>query len=219
MKRILALLLTLTLALPLVACNKTKNENKPQDGGDETPLYYTTKLDPAATETNFVQLEMDSGATLVVALYPEFAPETVANFKKLVAEGFYNGKTFHRLYEGFMIQGGCPNGDGTGSTTPIKGEFAANGFTQNTLAHDRGVISMARRTDPDSGSCQFFIMHQKSTSLDGKYAAFGRVVAGMETVDYLATLPVTQQDYSLEKTKPVKAPVIKAATFVNYVAE
>ncbi len=218
MKRILALLLLLTLALPLASCDKTKNET-PENGGENTPPYYTTKLEPAAGETNFVQLEMENGATLVVELYPEFAPATVANFKTLVASGFYNGKTFHRLYEGFMIQGGCPNGDGTGSTDPIKGEFAANGFEQNTLAHDRGVISMARRTDPDSGSCQFFIMHQKSTSLDGKYAAFGRVVAGMETVDYLATLPVTQQDYSLEKTKPVKAPVIKAATFVNFAAK
>lgn len=220
MKRILALLLLLALAFSLAACGKTKGENadKPQDGSENNPLYYTTKLEAAAEPTNFVQLEMANGAIIVVELYPEYAPETVENFKCLVASGFYNGKTFHRLYKGFMIQGGCPNGNGTGSTEPIKGEFATNGFTQNTLAHERGVISMARRTDPDSGSCQFFIMHEKNATLDGKYAAFGRVVAGMETVDYLANLPVTYQDYSSEKSKPVEAPVIKSATFVNYVA-
>ena len=220
MKRFLALLLLLTLSLTLFACNKKqkKNDNTPDDG-TENAAYYTAKLEAVAEPTNFVQFEMDNGATFVVALYPEYAPETVANFQNLVASGFYNGLTFHRLYEGFMIQGGCPNGNGTGSTTPIKGEFASNGFTQNTLAHERGVISMARRSDPDSGSCQFFIMHKKATHLDGQYAAFGKVVAGMKTIDYLATLPVTYQDTSTEKSKPVKAPVIKAVTFVNYVAE
>ncbi len=220
MKRILALLLLLTLSLTLFACNKKqeKNDNNPNDG-TENAAYYTAKLEAVAEPTNFVQFEMDNGATFVVALYPEYAPETVANFQNLVASGFYNGLTFHRLYEGFMIQGGCPNGNGTGSTTPIKGEFASNGFTQNTLTHERGVISMARRSDPDSGSCQFFIMHEKATHLDGQYAAFGKVVAGMKTIDYLAKLPVTYQDTSTEKSKPVKAPVIKAVTFVNYAAQ
>ncbi len=217
MKRILLLLLALALPLSLAACKE--EENKPADGAENKPPYYTTKLDAVTDPTNFVQFEMQNGATFVVELYPQFAPQTVENFKSLVASGFYNGLTFHRLYEGFMIQGGCPNGNGTGSTTPIYGEFASNGFTQNTLKHERGVISMARRNDPNSGSCQFFIMHAKTASLDGKYAAFGKVVAGMDTIDYLATLPVTRQDTSNEVSKPVTPPVIKAATFVNYTAQ
>ena len=222
MKRILALLLLLKLTIPLVACSAKaeNNDEKPQDDSEKSEgVYYTAKLEAAAEQTNFVQFEMANGATFVVELYPEYAPETVANFKSLVASGFYNGLTFHRLYKGFMIQGGCPNGNGTGSTTPIKGEFSSNGFTQNTLTHERGVISMARSKSNDSGSCQFFIMHEKATHLDGKYAAFGRVVAGMETIDYLATLPVTYQDLSNEITKPLDPPVIQSATFVNYTAQ
>ena len=222
MKRILALLLLLTLTISLVACSAKaeNNDEKPQDDSEKSEgVYYTAKLDAAAEQTNFVQFEMANGATFVVELCPEYAPETVANFKSLVASGFYNGLTFHRLYKGFMIQGGCPNGNGTGSTTPIKGEFSSNGFTQNTLTHERGVISMARGKSNDSGSCQFFIMHEKATHLDGKYAAFGRVVAGMETIDYLATLPVTYQDVSNEITKPLDPPVIQSVTFVNYTAQ
>lgn len=216
MKRIVLILLALTLLFSLAAC---KDEEKaPTPDTENTPAYYTQKLDAVSDPTAFVQFEMQNGATFVVELYEQFAPQTVANFQSLVASGFYNGLTFHRLYEGFMIQGGCPNGNGTGTTTPIYGEFATNGFTQNTLKHERGVISMARRNDPNSGSCQFFIMHAKTASLDGKYAAFGKVVAGMETIDYLATLPVTRQDTSNEVSKPVEAPVIKAATFVNYTA-
>ena len=218
MKRILLVLLALMLVCSLAACKEEKSDTKNDTTTNNTLPYYTQKLDAASEITNFVQFEMTNGATFVVELYPQYAPETVANFQSLVANGFYNGLTFHRLYEGFMIQGGCPNGNGTGSTDPIVGEFSSNGFTQNTLKHERGVISMARRNDPNSGSCQFFIMHDKNAGLDGKYAAFGKVVAGMDTIDYLATLPVTRQDLSSEISKPVEAPVMKSVTFVNYTA-
>ena len=181
---------------------------------------YTEELAPADGVTRFVQFKMQGGATFVAELYPEYAPQTVANFQSLVSEGFYNGLTFHRIVENFMIQGGDPQGDGTGTLEQtIPGEFSSNGFEQNTLKHERGVLSMARRTDPDSASCQFFIMHQTTASLDGKYAAFGRIVAGMETVDAIAKLPVTAQKYSTEMSKPVVAPVIESVTFVDFVPE
>ena len=122
-------------------------------------------------------------------LYPEIAPITVANFEKLVKENFYNGLTFHRIIPGFMIQGGCPKGDGTGGPGyGIKGEFAANGV-KNDLKHTRGVISMARAQDPNSAGSQFFIMHRDAPHLDGQYAAFGKVVEGMDVVDEIANTP------------------------------
>ena len=179
---------------------------------------YTEVLPAAEGVTEFVQFKMHGGATFVVELYPEYAPQTVQNFQNLVGSGFYNGLTFHRIYKDFMIQGGDPEGNGTGTIEggTIPGEFSANGFTQNTLKHERGVISMARRTDPNSASCQFFIMHATTASLDGNYAAFGRVVAGMDTIDELASLAVERQLYSNEMTKPVVAPVMESVTFVHY---
>ena len=137
--------------------------------------------------TNKVIIEMDDGKTITVELYPEIAPIAVENFKKLVGEGFYDGLTFHRVISGFMIQGGCPNGTGTGgSGYTIKGEFAANGI-KNDLSHKRGVISMARAMDYNSAGSQFFIMHKDGDYLDGQYAAFGKVVDGMDTVDAIAS--------------------------------
>lgn len=125
--------------------------------------------------------------TVDIELDGKAAPKTVKNFVKLVKDGFYDGLTFHRVMDGFMIQGGDPKGNGTGGTEPIKGEFLLNGY-KNPIAHERGVISMARRGDDyDSGSCQFFIVHQTSLNntlyLDDQYAAFGRVISGMEVVD------------------------------------
>lgn len=137
--------------------------------------------------TNKVKIEMDDGKTITVELYPEIAPIAVENFKKLVGEGFYDGLTFHRVISGFMIQGGCPNGTGTGGPGyTIKGEFAANGI-KNDLSHKRGVISMARAMDYNSAGSQFFIMHKDGDYLDGQYAAFGKVVDGMDTVDAIAS--------------------------------
>ena len=136
-----------------------------------------------------VVIEMENGKQIKLELYPEIAPITVANFEKLVKENFYNGLTFHRIIPGFMIQGGCPKGDGTGGPGyGIKGEFAANGV-KNDLKHTRGVISMARAQDPNSAGSQFFIMHRDAPHLDGQYAAFGKVVEGMDVVDEIANTP------------------------------
>jgi len=129
---------------------------------------------------------MENGGQIKLELYPEQAPITVANFEKLVKEGFYDGLIFHRVIRGFMIQGGCPKGTGTGGPGyQIKGEFAMNGVN-NPIKHTRGVISMARSQSPDSAGSQFFIMHEDASHLDGQYAAFGKVVEGMDVVDAIA---------------------------------
>lgn len=155
-----------------------------------------------------VLIEMENGGRIEVELYPEVAPITVANFEKLVKSGFYDGLTFHRVIAGFMIQGGCPNGNGMGGADEnIKGEFAANGV-KNDLKHERGVISMARSRHPDSASSQFFIMHADAPHLDGQYAAFGRVVSGMDVVDEIAAIPTDWND------KPKVAVRIKKASLI-----
>lgn len=139
-------------------------------------------------------ITMEDGSRVVLALNPEQAPLSVANFIKLANDHFYDGLIFHRVIRGFMIQGGCPLGTGTGGPGhQIKGEFSSNGV-KNTITHDRGVISMARASDPNSAGSQFFIMHQKSSHLDGDYAAFGCVVEGMEVVDKIAETAVGRQD-------------------------
>ncbi|MBQ1967941.1 MAG: peptidylprolyl isomerase [Clostridia bacterium] len=131
-----------------------------------------------------VNVEMENGGSFVIELYPEFAPATVANFLKLVNSEFYNGLTFHRVVDNFMAQGGDPDGTGCGgSAETIMGEFASNGFTQNKLSHSRGVISMARSMNKNSASSQFFICYGDFSFLDGDYAAFGKVIEGMEVVD------------------------------------
>ena len=156
-----------------------------------------------------IRIEMDNGGVIDVELYPDKAPATVANFEKLVKEGFYDGLTFHRIIPGFMIQGGDPEGTGMGgSPDRIKGEFASNGFSQNDIRHTRGVISMARSMNPDSASSQFFIMHEDAPHLDGSYAAFGKVVSGMDTVDEIANVRTTFGD------RPVVPVVIKKMTLI-----
>lgn len=141
-----------------------------------------------------VVIEMDNGAKIELELYPDAAPITVANFEKLVKEGFYDGLTFHRVIPGFMIQGGDPLGNGMGGAkNNIKGEFRANGHP-NPIKHTRGVISMARAFDPNSASSQFFIMHADAPHLDGQYAAFGKVVSGIEAVDEIASIPTDYSD-------------------------
>ena len=141
-----------------------------------------------------VIIEMENGGKIEIELYPETAPITVKNFEKLVSEGFYDGLIFHRVIPGFMIQGGDPLGNGMGGADEkIKGEFAANGH-KNDLKHTRGVISMARAYDPNSASSQFFSMHADAPHLDGQYAAFGKVVSGMETVDEIASIPTDYSD-------------------------
>ena len=134
-----------------------------------------------------VTIKMFDGSVIKAELYPDIAPNTVNNFISLVEKGFYNGLIFHRVIPGFMIQGGCPNGNGMGGPGyEIPGEFTANGF-QNDLKHTRGVLSMARAMDPDSAGSQFFIMHEDAPHLDGQYAAFGQVLEGMDVVDKIAS--------------------------------
>ena len=165
-----------------------------------------------------VQIEMENGDKMVLELYPEYAPETVKNFTELINAEFYDGLTFHRIVKGFMIQGGDPEGTGMGgSEKTIKGEFSENGFTQNTLSHTRGVISMARSMDPNSASSQFFIMHddQAASALDGKYAAFGKLISGEETLDKIADTPVTMNKSMGEVSQPEKKVVIKSITFIK----
>jgi len=133
-----------------------------------------------------VTIKMENGDVIKAELYPEIAPNTVNNFISLINKGFYNDLIFHRVIAGFMIQGGCPNGNGMGGPGySIKGEFSANGF-KNDLKHTPGVLSMARAMDPNSAGSQFFIMHETSPHLDGQYAAFGKVIEGMEVVDKIA---------------------------------
>lgn len=157
---------------------------------NNTDMLKAYKETEKMAENVNVKITMTGGGEIELELYPDIAPETVANFKSLVEEGFYDGLTFHRIIKGFMIQGGDPLGNGMGgSDKNIKGEFMANGFN-NPLKHTRGVISMARSQMPNSASSQFFIMHEDAPHLDGSYAAFGKVTKGIEIVDEIADTPV-----------------------------
>ena len=145
-----------------------------------------------------VVIEMEKGGVMTGELYPDVAPETVANFEKLANDGFYDGLIFHRVIPGFMIQGGCPKGNGTGGPGwTIKGEFSSNGF-ENNLKHERGVLSMARTMVPDSAGSQFFIMVHDAPFLDGDYAAFGRITDGMDTADDIVSQPSNANDKTHE---------------------
>jgi len=143
-------------------------------------------------------IEMENGAVMEGELYEDIAPETVENFVSLMEKGFYDGLIFHRVIPGFMIQGGCPDGTGMGGPGyTIKGEFAANGF-KNDLKHTRGVISMARAMNPNSGGSQFFIMVEDAPHLDGQYAAFGKITSGMEEADRIVSVKRNMMDKPLE---------------------
>ncbi|MCR5332140.1 MAG: peptidylprolyl isomerase [Lachnospiraceae bacterium] len=154
-----------------------------------------------------VTFEMENGGIIKAELYPEIAPNTVNNFVSLVKKGFYDGLIFHRVIEGFMIQGGCPDGNGMGGPRySIKGEFNENGF-KNDLKHTRGVLSMARSMMPDSAGSQFFIMHKDAPHLDGSYAAFGKVTEGLDTVDAIASTPTDYSDRPYENQRMKKVTV------------
>ena len=153
-----------------------------------------------------VTIEMEDGGIIRAELYPEIAPNTVRNFVSLVKKGFYDGVIFHRVIPGFMIQGGCPQGNGMGGPGyEIDGEFSANGH-KNDLKHTLGVLSMARTMAPNSAGSQFFIMHKDAPHLDGQYAAFGKVVAGMEVVDKIASV---RTDWNDKPTTPVKMKTVE----------
>ena len=153
-----------------------------------------------------VTFEMENGTIMKAELYPEVAPNTVNNFISLVNKGFYDGLIFHRVISGFMIQGGCPDGTGMGGPGyGIKGEFSQNGF-KNDLKHTEGVLSMARAMDPNSAGSQFFIMHKTSPHLDGSYAAFGKLIEGMDVVNEIASVPTDYMD------RPIVSCVMKKVT-------
>lgn len=215
--RILSLTLLAILSLTAISC-------APQNTMDSIDfsavnlenLSYTDKvtdhvlLNVTYTDGN----DKEQTGNIVIRLYKDVAPITVENFQGLVQKGFYDGLTFHRVYKGFMIQGGDPNGDGSGgSGFPIKGEFSANGV-ENNLLHERGVVSMARGKGNNTASSQFFIMHQKNESLDGSYAAFGYVVYGMDTVDSI-TETACRTNSMGEKARPINPVTINFAKFVT----
>lgn len=190
-----------------------------QDGGTPEATGGATITeadpdDPFSTGVHHVTIEVEGYGTIEASLNANVAPITVANFCGLAREGFYDGLTFHRVVPGFMIQGGDPAGDGTGgSDATIKGEFSANGV-ENNIPHVRGTISMARASDYDSASSQFFIMQQTTSSLDGQYAAFGTVTAGMEVVDAICEkVPVADEQTGY--VDPADQPVISAVTVVD----
>ena len=195
--------------------------NKEQKKVDTTPKA-TEKVAPSkeiktekgANDKNpMVTIVMEDGSTIKIELYPEIAPNTVRNFVSLVQSGYYNGLIFHRIQPGFMIQGGDPDGTGMGGPGyGINGEFSVNGFN-NTLKHGRGVISMARSMDdPNSAGSQFFIMVNDNSSLDGQYAAFGKVTKGMETVDKIVSVETVVLEGSGNKEKPKKDQKMKKVT-------
>jgi cyclophilin family peptidyl-prolyl cis-trans isomerase len=202
----MALIVAVVIGLTIAIVQLNNVEEEPNDTSSNTTSGSSGET---LKGTYYAELEMEDGGKIVMELYADIAPITVTNFVKLVQEKFYDGLTFHRVDEGFMIQGGDPKGDGTGgSAETIFGEFAANGF-ENNLSHTRGVISMARRSYPlDSASSQFFICHGDSTFLDGQYAAFGKVISGMDVVDRIASVPVKGET-------PLEKVVIKTIRMID----
>lgn len=193
-KKIISVLMSVLMLLSFAACGE-KEATKTSNDGEKLGT-----IGAVITVENYGEIELE--------LYGDIAPITVANFVKLAKEGFYDGLTFHRVINGFMIQGGDPEGTGMGgSDQKIIGEFKSNGY-DNDIKHERGVISMARAYDPNSASSQFFIMHAAAEHLDGDYAAFGKVLSGMEVVDKIATeTPVTDSNGTVPKANQ---PVIKS---------
>lgn len=192
----------MAISFVLAGCGSvTKEENKENKNGAKTD--YPTKV----KENPIVTITMDNDEKVVIELEPSVAPNTVANFISLVEKGFYDGLIFHRVIPDFMVQGGDPSGTGTGGPEySIKGEFSSNDF-ENNLKHERGVISMARSNDFDSAGSQFFIMVNESTQLDGEYAAFGKVLEGMETVDAIVGVDRDSADKPTEDQKMKKVEV------------
>ena len=225
MKKITVWLLTLAFAATMLAgcgsktdttdttetTEETSAADETSDGAADTA--DTSKDGELLTGLHHVTIDVQDYGTISLELDADTAPISVTNFINLANEGFYDGLTFHRIISGFMIQGGDPNGNGTGgSEKTIKGEFSANGV-ENDISHVRGVISMARANDPDSGSSQFFIVHEDSTFLDGQYAAFGHVTDGMDVVDAICeAVPVQDNNGTVAAADQ---PVITAVTVID----
>ncbi len=220
-KKFSFLLVLAVLVMGLSACGSSKSDTTSETKATKAPKATETseatkKPESKTTDTkgkHHAKIKVKDYGTIEVELDGDTAPITVANFIKLVNEKFYDGLTFHRIMSGFMIQGGDPLGNGTGgSDETIKGEFSSNGV-ENNISHKRGVISMARSSDPDSASSQFFIMHQDSTYLDGEYAAFGKVTKGMKVVDKICEdATPTDGNGTIEKADQ---PVIESIRMVD----
>ncbi|QGQ46050.1 peptidylprolyl isomerase [Metabacillus sediminilitoris] len=192
LSKIIYIITVVFIVMIIGGCSSSENEKL--NKLDSKPKQ-TIKDNPVATIT------MENNDVIKIELYPNIAPNTVSNFITLAESGFYNGVIFHRVIPGFMIQGGDPNGDGTGGPDyHIKGEFTSNGF-ENQLKHERGIISMARTQAPDTAGSQFFIMVADADSLDGEYAAFGKVTEGMDVVDNIVNAQRDQQDKPLKEQK------------------
>lgn len=216
-KATLLLLCTVLLAAAITGCSsdkKDEDEGKAKQAasdqsGDETDDHKEDLL----SGLHHAEIEINDYGTITLELDADTAPISVTNFVTLAKDGFYDGLTFHRIISGFMIQGGDPSGNGTGgSDTEIKGEFSSNGV-ENNIAHERGVISMARSQKPDSASSQFFIVHQDSPHLDGEYAAFGHVTSGIEIVDQICENTPVQDDNGTVDVGD--QPVIKAIRVID----
>ncbi len=220
-KKFSFLLVLAVLVMGLSACGSSKSDTTSETKATKAPKATETaevakEPESKTTDTkgkHHAKIKVKDYGTIEVELDGDTAPITVANFIKLVNEKFYDGLTFHRIMSGFMIQGGDPLGNGTGgSDETIKGEFSSNGV-ENNISHKRGVISMARSSDPDSASSQFFIMHQDSTYLDGEYAAFGKVTKGMKVVDKICEdATPTDGNGTIEKADQ---PVIESIRMVD----
>lgn len=220
-KKFSFLLVLAVLVMGLSACGSSKSDTTSETKATKAPkatetAEATKEPESKTTDTkgkHHAKIKVKKYGTIEVELDGDTAPITVANFVKLVNKKFYDGLTFHRIISGFMIQGGDPLGDGTGgSDETIKGEFSSNGV-ENNISHKRGVISMARSSDPDSASSQFFIMHQDSTYLDGEYAAFGKVTKGMDVVDKICEdVTPTDSNGTIEKADQ---PVIESIRMVD----
>lgn len=197
-KKVLVGVFLMVVLTIVAACGDKSASNSDSDISD-----YALEV----TENPIVTITMENDEKIVLELEPKVAPNTVANFISLVKEGYYDGLTFHRVIPGFMVQGGDPDGTGMGGPDySIKGEFSSNGF-ENTLAHEPGVISMARSNDPDSAGSQFFIMVARASHLDGDYASFGKVIEGMDVVDKIVSVKRDQNDKPLENQKMKKVEV------------
>ena len=207
MKKLLAVCAAAVLLLSLAACGKTDTDTITDSKADK-PAAET-----AGVGTHHAEIDIQDYGTITVELAGDIAPITVQNFMDLANDGFYDGLTFHRIIAGFMMQGGDPNGNGTGgSENTIKGEFSDNGV-ENKLSHTRGAVSMARSSDPDSASSQFFIVQQDSTYLDGQYACFGYVTKGMDVVDEICDNTPVEDDNGTVKTE--NQPVIESIKIID----
>lgn len=208
--KLMLVMLTIT-SIGLIGCGKTSDEEISKSSVDTT-IEEKTSSDEETKNLPIATITVEGYGEIIAELYPETAPNTVNNFISLANSGFYNNLTFHRVVNNFMIQGGDPNADGTGGPGySIAGEFAENGFGTNNLKHTAGVLSMARSNNPDSAGSQFFIMDGTSESLDGKYAAFGKVISGMDVVNAISEVK-TEKNSANENSKPKEEIVIKSIT-------